>query len=427
LVHDVNMLGSCNLSSITMRAFSTLNWALTLALMVIVVSCDYEDDDDCHTHYYSTGVIISHCHDDDDFDDDDFDDDDFDDDIVHLSTAPAEVTVLVTDEPRSGLQAVHVTITGVTLLSPEVKPQAVYASEAGRRLELLSLREEGGTRLYEVLSGRTAVVPAAYEGVRLQLAAPSLGLASGEAVEPAAIDCPAGCAVEVPLAEPLLVGPGELATLVVDVLVERSLEPPGAGGSTSRWTLRPAVVVQTFREAAAQAIATPLEVQGLVREVDAPASRLRLELEDGAGVLDVDFGAEAELFAGDLGRVTLADVEPGERLSVRGILASDGSLAARSAFVGATFRRRGILREVRPGDRGLRLVLEDEAAHGRFELDVFDEAFVTQRRTLPLELHRAQPGQIATITGIQSAPGEQPRAVRIDLDSLSVPAAASER
>ncbi|HVR73856.1 MAG TPA: hypothetical protein VMT52_05965 [Planctomycetota bacterium] len=387
------------------------------AATMLGVSCHY-DDDDCHTHHYSSGVSIRHCHDDDFLDDDDFDDDDFDDDIFHLNVAPAELAVLVTDAPRAGLRAMHVTITEVALLSREVKPQVVFASGTGRRLELLSLRGEPGTRLYEVLAGRTGLAPAVFDSVRIRFSSPSLILAAGEAVGPSAIDCPSGCAVDVALPEPLLLGPSELAFLVIDVLVEPSLSAPDASAAAPRWTFRPAVQVQAFREDAADAIVTPLEVAGIVLEVDLPGERLRLEVDGEAGVLDIGAGLEAEIFAEDLERIPLESVERGSRINVRGTLNVEGSLAARSAFLGPTYRRRGILREVRSTGGGLRLALEDEEARSRFEVSASPETLVSLRRTRELALGAARPGQLAVITALPSAAGLPPTAVRIDLEPV---------
>jgi hypothetical protein len=135
---------------------------------------------------------------------------------------------------------------------------------------------------------------------------------------------------------------------------------------------------------------------------------------------------DAEVFAADIERLALEQIDAGERLSARGTLAADGSLLARSAFLGPTFRRRGIVREVRPAaGGGYRLILDDEEARGRFELAASPRAFVSRRRTGPAELLAAQPGELAVITALPAGSGLPPTAVRIDLEPARSAAATA--
>jgi hypothetical protein len=135
----------------------TILSAFALVLAALSACDEHDDDDDCHRHVLdSDEVVFLHCHDDDDFDDDN-NDDDFDDDDEHnflLGGGGAEVAVLVTDHPLDGVRKLYVTIREVTLLGNANEPVTLYDDLPGRRVDLLSLRGEDSTRLFDVVSGR---------------------------------------------------------------------------------------------------------------------------------------------------------------------------------------------------------------------------------------------------------------------------------
>ena len=393
--------------------FGFWSQALLLPALLAVVSCECDDDDDdCHTHVLSTGETIIHCHDEDDFDDDD---------DLHLKSSEGEVAVLVTDAPRLDLQAVHVTIREVVLHGGEVEPQPLYSSSAGRRLELLSLRRAGEARLHELIAGRVAVKAASYDTVSIALGEPSLVLASGATVEAADIDVAGGGTTEVGLREPLLIGPGELVYLSLDLDVERSFQDSPRNGMKARWRLRPVVLVETFREGAQAALGAPLEVAGSVKAVDAGRRTFSLELSDAAGIVDVALGASPVLLAPGLEPGGLEALVPGTPVSVRGSLDAADKLEARSVAVGATFVRRGMLLDVSTGAGAVRFALVDLETKERLVLEAGPRTSITVRRLTAGALADLHNGLTATVTACPGQKGSPAAAVRIDID----PAASS--
>jgi hypothetical protein len=403
------------------RGFRFAGQVLLLPAVLAVVSCecDDDDDDDCHTHVLSTGETIIHCHDDDDFDDDD--------DFHHLKSSDGEVAVLVTDSPRADLQAVHLTIREVVLQSGEVEPQPIYRSSAGRRVELLSLRRAGDVRLHELIAGRVAVKGASYDSVIVALGEPSLVLASGAAVTGPDIEVAGGGTIEVGLREPILVGPGELVFLSLDLDVERSvLDAPREGGKP-RWRLRPVVLVEAIREEALAALGAPLEVAGSVKTVDAGRGSFSVEPPDGAGILDVVLGTAPVLLVPGLEPAGLDALAPGTPVSVRGDFDGEGKLEARSVAAGATFVRRGILRDVSAAAAAVHFTLEDGENQERLALEAGPDTSISFRRVEIGVLADLESGLAATVTAASGRQGLPAAAVRIDIDTHTVPASMAGR
>jgi hypothetical protein len=381
---------------------------LPLAILAAFLASCYDDDDDCHSHYVSTGVIVYHCHDDDDFDDDD----DYHDHYYYQS---GEVAVLVTDAPVDDVRSFEVTITEVVLQSSEVDPQTVYSSPRGLRLDLLALAGSEETRLFELLSGRLAVAPATYDSIRLAIKDPRIILHSGEVVDAERIALWREGHIDVSLAEPFPLGPSDVAFIVLDFDLERSLLAPagdadtGEGGADpgARWTFRPLVVVDVQRDDPRARVHTPLDVAGTVTAVDLDAGTFTLALPGGdAGTIEV---SSADAAAGA--------VVAGEAASVRGVWNADGGLDARAVVLGATSRLDGLVRELREDGEDLTLIIEEPGSPREIEVAVTAETVLSFGRLSPAVPGDLQPGRKVSVTARDAVPGAVPGAVRVDLEA----------
>jgi hypothetical protein len=390
-------------------------------------SCEV-DDDDCE-------------YDDDDFDDDDFDDDfdddDFDDDdiygcsyIIIVGQSKGGVVVLLTDRPRPDIQAAHVTIAEVALESREIDPEPLYRWDAGRRVDLVSLRGTADTRIHDVVACRGGIRPAAYSSIRLAVRDPSIVLSSGEAIEPRDIDIAGGGNMVIDFAEPLLLGPSEVAFVVLDFDLERSF-PAAPGSAGPRWTLRPIVLVDVLREDVGRAVRAPTDLGGVVAKTERGA--FDLELSDGRGVLKVRLAPGASVRGAGPEPLAPGAIRAGSRVLARGAWSADGSLLADSIVLGETFEAIGLVRELAPAEGGCLdarvLVGAGQPHEGDLRLEACPRTIVSLDRVGPLGLGDLREGMMVSI--LAHAEGRSPpQAAIIDVKggptTLSVPEGAAE-
>ena len=301
--------------------------AFLVALSALTPSCHHYDDDDVEC-FSSGGTIVC------------FRDDH---DHHHHITNEGTLTVALTDSPL-GLRSFFLTFTELVLLSDEVKPQTIYQSRDGLRVDLLALRGTPESRLYELLA-RRAVTAAAYKGARLFFRAPSIVTESG-GVDATAIALAAE-SIEITFTTPFVVGPAEDRFLVLDLDVAHSVTSPA--GSSATWDVRPLVLAETL--GSAEELSTPLDLEGKIVAVKDDGS-FTLELEDSRGeawisapspeavILDAGIPNAGIPNAGTLeARATLASTEAisaGRRAVVRGSFRNDGSFAPGLVALGKT-------------------------------------------------------------------------------------------
>jgi len=386
---------------------------LTVLFGVGLVSCEHDDDDDCHTHV-SNGLLITHCHDDDDFH---FDDDDHHHHIEG-EVDNGQVVIVVTDNETPELSAFHVTLHEAALQSSEVEPQTVYASPQGQRVDLLSLRGSSETRLFEFLVGRTQVRPGTYESIRLTLSDPALTLRSGEVVDGAQVSLVSEGKIDIGFSEPLALGPGELAYLILDFDVERSLSrvPADTSGDGPTWSFRPLVLIDVVREDAAAEITTPVMVTGRVTDLGEGAEAFTLELADGRGRVDVALIAGSTVLGQDLETADVTAVRVGDSITVRGALSPDSFVEAETVVTGSSSRVAGTIEWIRDEGAGLLLALQDAERTKIVEFVVDGTArFSIRRQTV--EGGDLTPGRrAAVLLKTWADPERPPVAVWIDLD-----------
>ena len=130
------------------------------------------------------------------------------------------------------------------------------------------------------------------------------------------IDVAGGGNMVIDFAEPLLLGPSEVAFVVLDFDLERSF-PAAPGSAGPRWTLRPIVLVDVLREDVGRAVRAPTDLGGVVAKTERGA--FDLELSDGRGVLKVRLAPGASVRGAGPEPLAPGAIRAGSRVLARGI------------------------------------------------------------------------------------------------------------
>ncbi len=269
-------------------------------------------DDDCH--YHSHGGFW-HCH-----------DDHHHSDHVHHSS---QVFLLITDHPIDDVDAFFVTITEVTFIEEEAGPMSVYRSDAGRRIDLLSLRGSRSTRLYDLLAIQE-LPPGVYGSIRLTVRDPALILSSGEVLDGSEIDLAGNGSIEIGLPEPVLLGPDETVYVVLDFDVSSSLTSKENSEGFGRGIIRPLILADVLYDDIEDEILTPTDLRGRLAQRDPETGLFTLELSEERGALDFRLSEEAEILDRYLNPASVNALTLGSDVRVRGYLTAAGQLDAES-------------------------------------------------------------------------------------------------
>ena len=405
------------------RSFWVTLFPLLAALTsAFLVSCenwdddDYDDDDDCHRHTDGVGTVYIHCHDDDDDFADDNNDDDFDDDDDHrflLAGRSARVTTVTTDHPVDGVRELFVTIRIVSLVGADASIEPVFQCDVGRRIDLLSLRGDESSRLFDILSVRSLVPTGAYVSAIVRIENPVITLDDGTIVPASDVELAANGVIQTDFAKPLSVGPGELAYLVVDFDVERSLSR-----ETGRWKFRPLVLLDFAREPGTGEddgrMFPPADLIGLVDGIDEASRSFQLVLPADRGSIPVDVVESALVLEDDFDLGNFESIENGDVVSLRGFLHTTGELDAHSIVIGETSSEFGRLDEIERVEGGWGLSLED-AGGELIEYFVPPNALLTERRRGPVDASVLAEGCLVRVSAV-ARENDSAAAVRLDVE-----------
>ncbi len=396
-------------------------------------SCDdWDDDDDCHTHV-SGSTTITHCH------DDDFDDDDFDDDDVFVVIAQsAEVAALVTASEADGVAAFHVDIGEIVLEGRKSEPRSIRSARDSSRVDLVNLRGRGPTQLFELLAGRTEVPATTYESVRIALGEPTLVLASGRRIAGDDLALAGGGQLEVVLPEPLLLGPGDVAFLLIELDLERSLLPPSrlasvAGGTAPEpsWRFRPLVHVECVREDLLGVVDAPAEIAGSIAYVDPDTRSIWVEVAPGHGLLEAVVPEESGVVDALLQPAALADLTLGDGIGIRGEWGLGGLVVAESVIAGGWSWIHGAVEAIERRDDETLIAIRDPSSGILRTVAALEPTLVLGDRREPGDLADLTVGRHVRIAACERPGGKVPVAARIvvspESTSSAFPAAGGLR
>lgn len=365
----------------------------------------YDDDDDCHTHVEGS-FVFTHCH------DDDFDDDDFDDEHSHIVvTQPqsAEAAALVTDSTHEALAAFHVDIDEIALLGSEIPPRPLHRRARDPfSVELVALHGGGGSRIYDVVSGRVEVPATIYDAVRVAISKPVVVLETGERLAGDLLELAGGGAIEVKFPEPVLVAPGDIVFVLIDIDLARSLAPVPALATAgaenagavrpTRWRFDPVVHVECVREELAGVIETPVDVTGTIAHVDLETRSIWLELGAGLGLLEATFAESAAGAGTAAAPLDLAALGIGDEITVRGRWGPGATLAAELWIRTGCMRRHGVVQDVERGPDGATFIIFDTATGAPRAIAIGDDTRVTRGRTKAAKSADLHVGDHVTVT-----------------------------
>jgi hypothetical protein len=280
-------------------------------------SCYYSNND-CHDHYDSFhDDHYRHCHNNGHHGD------------GHHSSSSSQVTVLVTDHPIDDVDAFLVTITNVTFIREDDEPMSVYRSDSGRRIDLLSLRGDHGSQLYDLLATED-LPPGAYDSIQLTVRDPVLFLSSGGMLEGDEIDLVGDGEIEIALSQELILEADRAVHVVLDFDVSSSVFMSEDSDGSPRRGVRPIILVDVLYDDVEDVILTPNDLRGRLRARDPDTELLGLELPNDRGTLELRLLAGPELVDRWSNPVSEDALTPGSNVRVRGYLSNEGELEVES-------------------------------------------------------------------------------------------------